>query len=393
MQHTPLTRQVSGQAVLCNRTKILVLRDKWHQHEHFPNKPARPQGCHHSQGDTIRNTMKSITLSLDELHALLSAVLVTANVATDSATATATALVAAEADGLASHGASRVPFYADQVHSGKVDGQAVPELTRPADAAIRVDAGHGLAYPAIRLGLDAAADQVAASGVVSIAISHSHHCGAAGYHVERMAERGLIALAFSNSPAAIAPWGGTRGSFGTNPIAFACPRLQQPPLVIDLSLSTVARGKIMQAHQQGREIPETWALDAAGLPTGDPKTALMGTMQPLGGAKGAALALMVELLAGALTGSNLAFQASSFFDATGKPPDIGQLFILFDPGVFNPHFDRSVTALLDHVLAQPGTRLPGDRRLANRQRAQREGVELPEPLYQDLLCRSSSRSR
>ena len=339
----------------------------------------------------LQHTMTSITLSLSELHELIAGVLVTANVAPANATATAAALVAAEADGLASHGAARVPFYADQALSGKVDGQALPELTRPAEAVIQVNAHHGLAYPAIQMGLDVAADHVVASGVISVAISRSHHCGAAGYHVERMAERGLVALAFSNSPAAIAPWGGARGSFGTNPIAFACPRSTQPPLVIDLSLSTVARGKIMQAQQQGREIPETWALDAAGSPTRDPQSALAGTMQPLGGAKGAALALMVELLAGALTGSNLAFQASSFFEAEGEPPAVGQLFIVFEPRFFNPSFDRSVSALLDHVLAQPGTRLPGDRRLANRQRARRDGVELPQRLYQDLVRRRADR--
>src|SRR5690606_19350669 len=117
------------------------------------------------------------------------------------------------------------------------------------------------------------------------------------YHVERLAERGLAGFAFGNSPAAIAPWGGKTGVFGTNPIAFAAPRKDGPPLVVDLSLSRVARGKIMVASQTGEPIPEGWALDADGRPTTDPKAALAGTMVPIGEAKGAALALVVEILA------------------------------------------------------------------------------------------------
>lgn len=336
--------------------------------------------------------MSGIVLSLAELDRLIRAALAAAGVQADNAAATAAALVAAEADGLASHGAARVPFYADQVRSGKVDGQAVPALSRPAAAAIRVDARHGLAYPAIRLGLEAACSQAGTTGVTAVAIARSHHFGAAGYHVERVAERGLVALAFGNSPAAIAPWGGHRGSFGTNPIAFACPRPGQPPLVIDLSLSTVARGKLMLAAQRGEAIPADWALDAEGQPTRDPKAALAGTLLPLGGAKGAALALMVEILAAALTGSNLAFQASSFFAAEGKPPAVGQLFIVFDPTVFSPDFHQCVATLLRHILAQPGTRLPGERRLAHREQARREGIRLPESLYQGLRQRAAIQS-
>lgn len=333
-------------------------------------------------------TPSSETLDLNELERLAMAALEAAGVARDSAVSTATALVAAEADGLASHGLSRVAFYADQALSGKVDGRAVPVLYRPAPGVIRVDAGFGLAYPAIARGLDAAMEAVTKIGVVAVSVFRSHHFGAAGYHVERVAERGCLALGFGNSPAAIAPRGGNKGSFGTNPIAFACPRAGQPPLVIDLSLSTVARGKIMLAAQRGEAIPDDWALDAQGRPTTDPQAALAGTMQPLGGAKGAALALMVEILAAALTGANPAFRASSFFEAEGSPPGVGQLFLVFDPKRFNPDFDRAVMELLTHVLDQPGTRLPGARRLERREQSRREGIALPTALLADLRRRA-----
>ena len=256
-------------------------------------------------------------LTSAELHALATSVLVAANTSHDNAYVTADALVAADVDGLASHGVSRLPFYADQAISGKVDGHAIPKVSSIARAAIRVDACDGFAYPAIKAGLAAALEIIDTTGIAGVAIANSHHFGAAGYHVESVAEKGCLALGFSNSPSAMAPWGGSRGSYGTNPIAFACARKDAAPLVIDLSLSQVARGKVMLAQKRGEAIPDDWALDAQGNPTTDPDAALAGTMLPLGGAKGAALALMVEILSAALTGSNLASEASSFFSAEG----------------------------------------------------------------------------
>lgn len=326
-------------------------------------------------------------VTLEALHKLVAAALTASNTSFNNAQLTAAALVAAEADGLSSHGVSRVPFYAAQALSGKVNGHAVPRLLdgTSAVAVVRVDARFGFAYPAISSGLDAALERLAETGVVAVSIANSHHFGAAGYHVEYAAERGTVALGFSNSPSAIAPWGGSKGSFGTNPIAFACPREGEAPLVIDLSLSQVARGKIMLAAKRGETIPEGWAFDAQGRATTDPDAALQGTMAPMGGPKGAALALVVEILCAVLTGSNSASQASSFFDAEGEPPGIGQFFLLFDPGAFAPGFERRLTGLIAEVLAQDGARLPGARRLARRAKAKAEGVAIPAALYQELI--------
>ena len=267
-------------------------------------------------------------LSPNEARALASEVLCRSNTAEAHARIVAEALVAADLDGIASHGLSRLPAYADQAKSGKVDGLAEPVVTRPAAAVVRVDARQGFAFPAIRAGLAAALDALQGAGIVAIAVANSHHCGVAGHHVEWLAERGAVGLFFANTPAAMAPWGGTRASFGTNPIAFAAPRRGAPPLVVDLSLSKVARGRIMVAKQKREAIPPDWALDSQGRPTTDPAAALDGTMLPLGDAKGAALALMVEVLAATLTGSHHAFEATSFFEfARGSPPrravDIG----------------------------------------------------------------------
>jgi (2R)-3-sulfolactate dehydrogenase (NADP+) len=329
------------------------------------------------------------TLSLMAARELCRSVLQAATVTPANADAVARALAAAEADGLASHGLSRLPAYADQAKAGKVDGGAVAALTEAAPGALNVDARCGFAFPAIAAGLKRAAEMVRASGTVAVSVGNSHHFGVAAYHIEPLADQGLVALAFGNSPAAIAPWGGTKPIFGTNPIAFACPCPGRAPLVIDLSLSKVARGRIMVAAQKGEPIPDGWALDADGRPTTDAKAALGGAMIAMGDAKGTALVLMVELLAAALSASQFGYEASSFFDAKGGPPRVGQFFLVLDPARFaGAAFATRVGDLVAAILAQPGARLPGDRRLAARAKAAAQGIAISDDLHADLVRRA-----
>jgi len=327
--------------------------------------------------------------SPEALRELMAAALGRAGVRETAAASVARALVAAECDELASHGLSRLPFYADQAASGKVDGRAEPRVSGTGSV-VNVDAADGFAYPAIELGLEQALGRVGDQGIVAVGVGNSHHFGVAGHHVEHLAEAGCIGVAFGNTPAAMAPWGGRRALFGTNPIAFASPRTGQPPLVMDLSLSRVARGKIMVAQREGQAIPEGWALDPEGRPTTDPEAALAGSMVPLGEAKGSALALMVEILAAALTGSRFGFEAGSFFTAEGDPPRVGQLFLVLDPAAFGggAQFAERLETLLSAVAAEPGTRLPGARRLAARERVAREGIAVSDSAYSDLLRRA-----
>ena len=203
--------------------------------------------------------------------------------------------------------------------------------------------------------------------------------------MERLAEAGLVALAFGNTPKAMAPWGGRQPLFGTNPIAFAVPQRARPPMVVDMALSQVARGKILTAAQKGEAIPEGWAVDERGAPTTDATAALKGALQPIGGAKGAALALMVEVLAVALTGARFGYEATSFFDADGAPPGVGQLLIAIDPGAFGGSdvFGDRIAALAG-MIEGDGARLPGTRRIALREKAQREGVTVDSKLLADV---------
>ncbi len=197
-------------------------------------------------------------------------------------------------------------------------------------------------------------------------IRRSHHCGVAGHPVERLRRRGSWRCC---SPTRRAPWrrgAARRRLFGTNPIAFACPARGRPPIVVDLSLSKVARGNILAAKQQGEAIPEGWALDTDGNPTTDAAAALKGTMVPLGDAKGTALALMVELLAAGLTGANYASEASSFLDAEGPPPGTGQLIIAFDPTAFGGEGASPFRGARRHDRSRARRAPPGSRRFANR---------------------------
>ena len=339
--------------------------------------------------------MGSVTIGLGEGRDLAIAALAASNTSTHNATVVAEALVLAEADGLSSHGLSRLPAYADQAIAGKVDGHAVPDIRRTRPAAILADARTGFAFPAIDKGLAELRAVAQETGIAGMAVANSHHFGVAGHHVEALARTGLIGLALGNSPAAIAPWGGSRPIFGTNPIAIACPRQADDPIVVDLSLSKVARGKVMVAAQKGEAIPEGWALDGDGNPTTDAKAALGGSMVPMGDAKGAALVMMVEILATCLTGANFGFEASTFFNAEGPPPRVGQFFLAIAPDAMvtgaggSDGFAGRVETLVAAILEQPGTRLPGVRRFAARARSQQDGIALPEALQADIARRAA----
>ncbi len=324
-------------------------------------------------------------ISLDAARDLIRETLVACNTSAANAGAVAEALIGAELAGQIGHGLRRVPSYAAQARSGKVDGQACPtgEKTRP--GTLRIDAGHGFAYPALDLALATLPQMARDQGVALAGVHRSHHAGVTGIFVERLAEAGLVGLMMVNSPPAMAPWGGKTPLFGTNPLAFAAPLPEGPPLVIDLSLSKVARGKIMAAQQKGEAIPEGWALDAAGAATSDPAAALQGSMVPMGDAKGAALALMVELLCAGLTGANYAYEASSFFEAEGTPPGTGQFLLAIDPAALGgPAAVGRIGEMAARIEGTEGARLPGRRRQARRAQILRDGIDADAALLDEI---------
>jgi (2R)-3-sulfolactate dehydrogenase (NADP+) len=328
--------------------------------------------------------MSERVLTAGAAHALIAAALTASDTSIENADAVARALVGAELVGQGGHGLRRVPAYAAQARAGKVKGHAVPRAERVRPGAVKIDAGFGFAYPALELASAELADMAPGQGIAMAGIRRSHHAGVAGLVVEELAARGLVALLFANAPAAMAPWGGRRPLFGTDPIAFACPTEGGDPIVVDVSLSKVARGKIMAANQKGEVIPEGWALDADGNATTDAKAALAGTMIPLGDAKGTALALMVELLCAGLTGANYGYEQTSFFDATGDPPGTGQAIIAIDPGVFGSHALARFAEMAEQIAGSDGARVPGHRRIALREKLTAEGIPVDGALIDEI---------
>lgn len=327
-------------------------------------------------------------LSVEQLHELAQRALVHAGADATMASTTADALVYADARGLASHGVTRVAQYAAHLMNGRADGKAQPRIVASRAGAALISAGSGLAYPACVLAIKEAIARAREFGVSLVSVTDSHHYGVAAFHLAPVGAAGMVGLALSNSPAAMPVAGGKRPLLGTNPIAAVFPRAIGVPLLIDMSLSEVARGKLMTDAKDGRPIPLGWALDADGNPTTDPRAGLDGSMLAMGGTKGAMLALVVELLVTALTGAALGFEASTLFVDEGNRPRLGHAFLVIDPGALSGRgvYDERIETLIAAMTAEAGVRLPGERREALARSANVDGIEISSQLHDQLIA-------
>jgi (2R)-3-sulfolactate dehydrogenase (NADP+) len=324
--------------------------------------------------------------SAEELFQIARGALERAGAHSKMAEAAARHLVRAEEQGLPTHGMSRVPFYCGMLRNGRADGGAHPALVAERAAVCLIDNRDGLPYVSVQWALDELIQRARRNGIAFAGIRNSAHVGVLGIHLLPVAEAGLVGFAFTNSPAAIPAWGGKKGLFGTNPVAAAFPRKGKDPLVIDLALTTVVRGKIMMAMKRGEKIPEGWALDRHGRPTTDPKEAIEhGSLFPIGGAKGAMLALMFELICASLTGAAIGSEADSFFSETGNKPRIGQAFIAIDPSALagNEKYSERVEAVVTAMQSDAEVRLPGARRFAS-EKSSKNGIEVADDLLAQI---------
>ena len=306
------------------------------------------------------------------------------------AEAAARHLVRAEEQGLPTHGMSRVPFYCTMLRKGRADGTARPAMIAERAGVCLIDNRDALPYGSAQWAIEEVIQRARRNGIGFAGIRNSAHVGVLGIHLLPVAGAGLVGVAFTNSPAAIPAWGGKKALFGTNPVAAVFPRQHENPVVIDLALTTVVRGRIMMAMRRGERIPEGWALDRHGRPTTDPKEAIEhGSLFPIGGAKGAMLALMFELICASLTGAAIGPEADSFFSEEGNRPRIGQAFMAIDPGALagREKFSERVETVVKTMLADPEVRLPGARRFASEASA-KKGIEVPDELIAQIekLC-------
>ncbi len=334
--------------------------------------------------------MEQSRLSLEEVHDLTTTTLTKLGASGDNAEAIADTITAAERDDCKSHGLFRLPGYCAGLRNGRIDGRAVPAIHDLAPAVAQVDAKGGFAPLALRVGRPALIEKAQSQGIAALPVVNSHHFAALWYEVEAVAQEGLVAFAFVNSRSFVAPAGGTKPLFGTNPLSFGWPRKGRPPMVFDQASSAIARGEIQIHLRDGKSIPEGWAIDTDGNPTTDPAAALAGAQLPFGGYKGSAIALMVELMASGLPRSHFGYEAAAEDPGDGGPSKGGELMLAMDPSRFVA--DRDGGASLDHaealfaqLLGQDGTRLPSDRRFAARKRTPTEGIVIPKALHDEIL--------
>ncbi|MBJ2228125.1 Ldh family oxidoreductase [Pseudomonas simiae] len=317
-------------------------------------------------------------LSYEALTLLLQRIFIRQGTSESVAQVLAENCASAERDGAHSHGVFRVPGYVSTLNSGWVDGKAVPIVEDVASGFVRVDAVNGFAQPALAAARSLLVDKARSAGIALLAIHNSHHFAALWPDVEPFAEEGLVALSVVNSMTCVVPHGADRPLFGTNPIAFAAPRADGPPIVFDLATSAIAHGDVQIAARKGERLPPGMGVDSLGQPTQDPKAILEGgALLPFGGHKGSALSMMVELLAAALTGGNFSFEFNWSDHPGARTPWTGQLVILIDPSkTTGQNFAERSQELVRQMHAAGLRRLPGDRRHRTRAKSQEIGIEI-----------------
>ncbi|PZA07232.1 MULTISPECIES: Ldh family oxidoreductase [unclassified Meiothermus] len=296
----------------------------------------------------------------------------------EHAGAMAEVLLEAELEGNAGHGLSRLPQYTQQLRAGGLNARPAMRLERPRPAVALLHADGAPGPVAGLFAVRALAELAKEQGSATVAVRNAGHAGVLSAYVGRLAQAGLVGLAFANTPPALHPG----PVLGTNPIALGAPA-EPEPVVVDTSVAVVARGKVMAAARRGEPIPEGWAVDKEGRPTTDAKAALEGSLLPIGGGKGLALAVLVEVLAGALAGAVLSPELPLPWGPPEQAAKPGLLLVAFDPAAFDEGYRERVARMVG-ALEAAGGRIPGARRAALREKARREGLELSETLQAEL---------
>ncbi len=326
-------------------------------------------------------------LTLEEADALVVRILEANGCDTANARAVANTIMAAERDICHSHGVFRLPGFVASLKSGKVDGKASPTIEKTAPGVLRVDSHGGFAPLPLEFGRQPLIDLAREQGIAALSLVDLYHFSAIWVEVEAIAKEGLVAFAWTAASPMVAPAGGTKPLFGTNPMSFGWPRQDGPPMVFDQASAAMARGDVMIHARDGKTLPPGIGIDENGAETTDPNAVLRGAQLPFGGYKGSAIALMIELMVGAMIGDLFSFEAGQKGPKDGGPPSGGELMIAIDPNRFGAgdEWRRRGEDLFAEILKQEGTRLPGDRRLANRKTTPQDGITVPDALYEQLL--------
>ena len=312
--------------------------------------------------------MATTSLSLKEIHDLAKKTLLANNCDDETASILADLIMKAERDGSLSHGLFRLPAYVAGLKSGKINGKARPEIKKVTPSIIKVLGNNCLAPMVLSKGLPELIKAAKENGVAVLAITNSHHMAAMWPETESIAEAGLVAFACTSYKPAVAPAGATKPLFGTNPISFAWPRPGKTPVVYDMATASMAMGEVQVARREGHKVPLGTGLNKEGKQTTDPgEIADGGVLLPFGGYKGSAIAMMVELLAGALVGDNFSFETAAKDNKDGGPPSGGEFILAISPEkVANSNWAKHSSEFFTKMKSMDGVRLPGERRHKNR---------------------------
>lgn len=327
-------------------------------------------------------------MSLEEAEVLAKAVLNAQGFNQEQTHALSQAVIAGQRDECHSHGLYRLLNCVKTLAAGKVVANAQPEVHDHAPGIVRVDAKGGFSQLAFEAGLPILTAKAREQGIAALAINHCVHFSALWVEIEAITDQGLVALACNPSHAWVAPAGGCRPLLGTNPLAFGWPRPNgQPPFIFDFATSAIARGDIELHHRENKPIPEGWGIDRSGQHSQNPADVLDGALLTFGGHKGSALSIMIELIAGPLIGDLTSAESLAYDDGAGASPYHGELILAMDPerflGSTLEDYMARAEDLFSSIIAQ-GARLPSQRRYTARQRTQKEGISIPESLYQEL---------
>ena len=312
--------------------------------------------------------MNTISLSLDEIYELANKTLLANGCDEENANILSETIMKAERDGSLSHGLFRLPAYVAGLKSKKIDGKARPEVKKISPSVIKVLGNHALAPMVLKVGIPELVKAAKETGVAILAITNSHHMAAMWPETEAIAEQGLVAFACTSYKPAVAPAGAIKPLYGTNPISFAWPRKGKTPVVYDMATASMAMGEVQVAKREGHKVPLGTGLNKEGKETTDPgEIADGGVLLPFGGYKGSGIAMMVELLAGALVGDNFSFETAEKDNNDGGPPSGGEFILAISPDKLSENdWDKHSSEFFDKMKSMEGVRLPGERRHKNR---------------------------
>ena len=311
--------------------------------------------------------MSTTELSLNAIYDLAHACLTSAGADRANADAIANTVMTAERDGSHSHGLFRIPGYVASLRSGKVNGESDPKVNARTSVVLHCDGDMGYAPLALARSYEPLAEAASKHGLAVLSLTRSFHFAALWPEVEAMAERGLVGLSCVSYKPVVAPAGAREPLFGTNPLAFAWPRPGGSPVVYDMATAARAMGDVQIAARDGHSVPPGTGLDADGNETTDPAEILKGVLLPFGGYKGSAVAMMVELLAGAMVGETFSYESAARDNNDGGPAQGGQFLLALSPEkISGRDWASQSEAFFQRMGGMDGVRLPGERRHRNR---------------------------